>query len=90
MRDATIAGRKAFLAGRMPKKLYASASLSSRWRGARAMDISFDWSIVCAAKSRRDAEIEEVKRFLAPLGMTAGKSSLTLRSWNHGCGPLLD
>jgi thiazole synthase len=26
MRDATIAGRKAFLAGRMPKKLYASAS----------------------------------------------------------------
>jgi thiazole synthase len=26
MRDATIAGRKAFLAGRMPKRLYASAS----------------------------------------------------------------
>lgn len=26
MRDAVIAGRKAFLAGRMPKKLYASAS----------------------------------------------------------------
>jgi thiazole synthase len=26
MRDATIAGRKAYLAGRMPKKLYASAS----------------------------------------------------------------
>jgi len=26
MRDATIAGRKAFLAGRMAKKLYASAS----------------------------------------------------------------
>jgi thiazole synthase len=26
MRDATVAGRKAFLAGRMPKKLYASAS----------------------------------------------------------------
>jgi thiazole synthase len=26
MRGATIAGRKAFLAGRMPKKLYASAS----------------------------------------------------------------
>src|ERR1700694_1632524 len=26
MRDATIAGRKAFLSGRMPKKLYASAS----------------------------------------------------------------
>jgi thiazole synthase len=26
MRDAVAAGRKAFLAGRMPKKLYASAS----------------------------------------------------------------
>jgi thiazole synthase len=26
MRDAVVAGRKAFLAGRMPKKLYASAS----------------------------------------------------------------
>src|SRR5215467_12614218 len=26
MRDATLAGRKAYLAGRMPKKLYASAS----------------------------------------------------------------
>jgi len=26
MRDATLAGRKAFLAGRMPKRLYASAS----------------------------------------------------------------
>jgi thiazole synthase len=26
MRDATIAGRNAFLAGRMPKRLYASAS----------------------------------------------------------------
>ena len=26
MRDATIAGRKAFLAGRMPKKNHASAS----------------------------------------------------------------
>jgi thiazole synthase len=26
MRDAVIAGRKAFLAGRMPKRLYASAS----------------------------------------------------------------
>ena len=26
MRDATVAGRKAFLAGRMPKRLYASAS----------------------------------------------------------------
>jgi len=29
MRDATIAGRKAFLAGRMPRKLFASASLPS-------------------------------------------------------------
>jgi thiazole synthase len=26
MRDATIAGRKAYLAGRMPKRLYAAAS----------------------------------------------------------------
>ena len=26
MRDAVLAGRKAFLAGRMPKKLYATAS----------------------------------------------------------------
>jgi Uncharacterized enzyme of thiazole biosynthesis len=26
MRDATSAGRKAYLAGRMPRKLYASAS----------------------------------------------------------------
>jgi len=26
MRDATSAGRKAFLAGRMPKRLYATAS----------------------------------------------------------------
>jgi thiazole synthase len=26
MRDGVAAGRKAFLAGRMPKKLYASAS----------------------------------------------------------------
>ena len=26
MRDAVDAGRKAFLAGRMPKRLYASAS----------------------------------------------------------------
>jgi len=26
MRDAVIAGRKAYLAGRMPKRLYASAS----------------------------------------------------------------
>jgi thiazole synthase len=26
MRDATIAGRKSFLAGRMPKRLYAAAS----------------------------------------------------------------
>jgi len=26
MRDAVLAGRKAFLAGRMPKRLYASAS----------------------------------------------------------------
>jgi thiazole synthase len=26
MRDATIAGRKSFLAGRMPKRMYASAS----------------------------------------------------------------
>jgi thiazole synthase len=26
MRDAVIAGRKAFRAGRMPKKLYANAS----------------------------------------------------------------
>jgi thiazole synthase len=26
MRDATIAGRKAHLAGRMPKRLYAAAS----------------------------------------------------------------
>jgi thiazole synthase len=26
MRDAVIAGHKAFLAGRMPKRLYASAS----------------------------------------------------------------
>jgi thiazole synthase len=26
MRDATIAGRKAYLAGRMPRRMYASAS----------------------------------------------------------------
>jgi thiazole synthase len=26
MRDATMAGRKSFLAGRMPKRLYAAAS----------------------------------------------------------------
>jgi thiazole synthase len=26
MRDATLAGRKAYLAGRMPKRLYAAAS----------------------------------------------------------------
>jgi len=26
MRDAVIAGRKSYLAGRMPKRLYASAS----------------------------------------------------------------
>jgi thiazole synthase len=26
MRDAVVAGRKAFSAGRMPKRLYASAS----------------------------------------------------------------
>jgi thiazole synthase len=26
MRDATAAGRKAYLAGRMPKRLYAAAS----------------------------------------------------------------
>ena len=40
-----------------------------------------DWSIACAAKSRRHAYIEEEERFLAPLGMTAGEKSLsTLRS----------
>ena len=39
MKHAVLAGRQAYLAGRMAKKLYATASpleLAARWRGASA------------------------------------------------------
>jgi hypothetical protein len=43
--------------------------------------LGLDWSIACAAKSRRHAYIEEEETLLAALAMTAGEKSLsTLRS----------
>src|SRR5260370_105549 len=51
MRDATIAGRKAYLAGRMPKRLYAAASspLSGAGPGPifwAAYQLGFYWVVV--------------------------------------------